>query len=211
MIKRGDSVTMCNLCSGNMGHAVIPPAELKETRLKESRNSAAAVGAKHITADIDDLGLYHQNKAARDKTADVIRSENPELIITHHPGDYMADHVAASRLVFDASFCTSLPHYKTDCAAVTAVCPIYYMDNLGAFNFEPTEYVDVSDEIDIKLKMLSCHESQFKWMKEHDGVDFFETVKTFSRMRGLQAGVKYAEGFIQMKGWGRMTTKRLLP
>lgn len=210
-IMRGDSVTLCNLCSGSLGHMVIKPAELEKIRLKESETAAKIIGAKRLPAISPDLELYHQDKPTRDKVVDIIRKAKPDLIITHHPDDYMCDHVAVSKLVFDASFCASLPHYKTEIDGIVPICPIYYMDNLGGFNFEPTEYVDITAEIEKKLKMLSCHQSQLTWMKEHDNIDFAETVKTFSRMRGLQAGVEYAEGFIQMRGWGRMTAKRLLP
>ena len=211
LIKRGDSVTLCNLCSGSLGHMVIKPAELEKIRLKESEAAAKIIGAKRLPAISPDLELYHQDKTTRDKVIDIIRMAKPDFIITHHPDDYMSDHVAVSKLVFDASFCASLPHYKTGIDNIVPVCPIYYMDNLGGFNFEPTEYVDISDMIDTKLQMLSCHKSQLLWMKEHDNIDFAETVKTFSKTRGLQAGTQYAEGFIQMRGWGRMTAKRLLP
>ena len=61
------------------------------------------------------------------------------------------------------------------------------------------------------MKMLACHESQMKWMREHDKIDFTDTVRTFARMRGLQSGVLYAEGFKQMLGWGRVRTCRVLP
>jgi LmbE family N-acetylglucosaminyl deacetylase len=210
-IDRGDKVTMCNLCNGNLGHMVLLPAELEWIRLQESKKSAAIIKAEHICAGFGDLHLYHQDKSSRDTVTDIIRQVNPQLIITHSPDDYMADHVAASKLAFDASFCASLPHYETKMDTVVEICPIYYMDNLGGFQFNPTEFVDVSDVIDIKLQMLQCHESQLKWMLEHDKIDFAETVRTYSRMRGLQAGVTYAEGFIQMQGWGRMTTRRLLP
>ena len=210
-IDRGDKVTMCNLCNGNLGHMVIKPVELAQIRLQESKNSSSIIGAEHICAGFGDLNLYHQDKNSRDTVTDIIRQVNPQLIITHSPDDYMADHVATNKLAFDASFCASLPHYETQTETVVEICPIYYMDNLGGFQFNPVEFVDISDVIDLKLQMLSCHESQLKWMLEHDKIDFIETVRTFSRMRGLQAGVTYAEGFIQMQGWGRMTTKRLLP
>lgn len=85
------------------------------------------------------------------------------------------------------------------------------MDNLGGFHFEPTEYVDITDTFEVKMKMLACHESQLKWMKEQDKIDFADTVRTFARMRGLQSCVQYAEGFRQMLGWGRVRTCRLLP
>jgi len=211
MVDRGDTVYVCNLCNGNLGHMVIKPVELAAIRLKESENAAAMTGAKFLPPIAGDLNLYHQDKATRDKVVDIIRQANPDFIITHSPNDYMSDHVAVGKLVFDASFCASLPHYETDLDNAVPVCPIYYMDNLGAFHFTPTEYVDISDEIEVKLKGLECHQSQLKWMKDHDNIDFAETVRTFSRMRGMQAGVMYAEAFSQLTGWGRMTVKRLLP
>ena len=59
------------------------------------------------------------------------------------------------------------------------------MDNLGGNEFLPTE-VDITEEIDLKLEMLECHESQFKWMREHDNIDFADMVKTISKHRGYQ-------------------------
>ena len=211
LIDRGDTVYVCNLCNGNMGHVVIMPDELAAIRLQESKNAAATTGAKFLPPITGDLVLYHQDKATRDKVVDIIRRTRPDFIITHTPDDYMPDHIAVGKLVFDASFCASLPHYGTECDTVVPICPIYYMDNLGAFNITPTEYVDITDEIEVKISGLRCHQSQLVWMKDHDNIDFAEMVRTFSRMRGLQAGVMYAEAFSQVSGWGRMTVKRLLP
>lgn len=209
--ERGDEVVLCHLCNGNMGHREILPEELRKIRLRESERSAALLGAEHLTMDVGDLTLYADSREQRDKLTDLIRYAKPDLIITHTPEDYMADHVATGKLVFAASFCASLPHYRTQTEGIAELCPIFYMDNLGGFKFEPTEYVDISQWMELKMEMLACHESQVQWMKDHDGVDFPETVRTFARMRGLQSGAKYAEGFRQMIGWGRMTTRRLLP
>ena len=77
--------------------------------------------------------------------------------------------------------------------------------------YNGTEYVDISDEIDLKLKMLECHESQIVWMREHDGIDFPDLVRTCSRYRGYQCGAEYAEGFRQCQVYLKGTTKRLLP
>ena len=143
--------------------------------------------------------------------SDVIRTTNPDFIITHAPSDYMPDHVAVSRLVFDAAFAASVPHYQTAAAGKANVTPIFYMDNLAGVNFIPTEYVDVSDFIELKMNMLECHVSQMKWMREHDGIDFAEFVKTCARYRGLQCGVQFAEGFTQCLAWPKLATKRYLP
>lgn len=53
------------------------------------------------------------------------------------------------------------------------------------------------------------HHSQLVWLKEHDGVDIVEFVRTLGKMRGIQAGVRYAEGFIQRQVWARNNTVRL--
>ena len=85
------------------------------------------------------------------------------------------------------------------------------MDTLAGLNFQPTEYVDITDELELKLEMLECHESQLKWMRDHDNIDFAEFVRTCSRFRGLQCGVQYAEAFTQAYAWPKVKPVRLLP
>jgi len=123
----------------------------------------------------------------------------------------MPDHNAVSRLVFDASFTATLPNYHTKVEGRARMVPIYYMDTLAGVGFNPTEFVDISDEIDLKLRMLECHESQLTWMREHDNIDFADMVKTCSRYRGYQCGAGFAEGFRQCQVYLKGTTKRLLP
>ena len=155
--ERGDRVVICHLSSGNLGHVIIPPDELTEMRAKEAARSAEMAGFEIIHSRFDDLAIYDNNKEARDKVVDVIKSVNPDFIITHAPDDYMPDHNAVSQLVFDASFAASVPHYPAVQAAggkPAKVVPIYYMDTLAGVNFNPTEYVDVTEHIDKKLEML---------------------------------------------------------
>lgn len=208
---RGDKVTVCHVANGNLGHEIIEPDELRNMRAKEAQNAGKLAGIEVVTCDIGDLMVYEGSKAQRDLVVDVIRSAQPDFIITHAPNDYMPDHVAVSRLVFDATFAASVPHYKTAAAGKSEVTPLYYMDNLAGVNFIPTEYVDISDQIDKKLEMLECHESQLKWMRDHDNIDFAEFVKTCARYRGLQCGVQYSEGFTQCLAWPKLVPKRLLP
>ena len=210
-VQRGDTVIVCHASSGNLGHVVIPPDELRKIRREEAKKAGSLAGIEVICAGFDDLDIYADNKEARDKMVDVIRYADPDLIITHAPDDYMPDHTAVSKLVFDASFTATLPNYYTKEKKVAKLVPIYYMDTLAGVNFNPTMYVDVSDTIDLKIKMLCCHESQVVWMKEHDGIDFADMVKTCSRYRGYQCGADYAEGFRQCQVYLKGTTKRLLP
>ncbi len=217
-IKRGDKVIVCHVSSGNLGHVVIPPDELRVIRANEAKKAGSLAGIEVICAGFDDLEIFDNGKDARDVLVDIIRYADPDVIITHNPDDYMPDHTAVSRLVFDASFTATLPNYtnyphrysKPDNNPAKLV-PIYYMDTLAGVNFQPTEYVDISDVIDLKIDMLECHESQLVWMREHDGIDFADMVKTCSRYRGYQCGADYAEGFRMCQVYLKGTTKRLLP
>ena len=210
-VKRGDEVTVCHVSTGNLGHVIIPPDELTIIRANEARKAGSLAGIKVVGAGLNDLDIYEGSKAARDKVAAIIREEDPDFIITHNPDDYMPDHTAVSKLVFDASFCATLPNYEGKHEKSAKVVPIYYMDTLCGVNFVPTEFVDITEEIDLKLDMLNCHESQIVWLKDHDNVDYVEQVDIFARFYGLQCGAKYAECFRECLASGRQTTKRLLP
>ena len=208
-VKRGDRVVVCHVANGNMGHEIIKPDELRLIRREEARRAGALAGIEVVTTDVGDLLPNGCSVEQRDKIADLIREVQPDFIITHGPNDYMPDHREVSKLVFDASFVASCPQYGNGGKA--AVVPIFYMDNLAGLNFIPTEFVDISDEIDLKIKMLECHESQLKWMRDHDNIDFAEFVRSCSRFRGIQCGVQYAEAFCQELVWPKVTTRRLLP
>lgn len=209
--ERGDRVVVCYCCSGDLGHVVIPADELKVMRANEAKRSADMAGFEVVWGGFNDLDIYTDNKESRDKLVEIIKDVNPDFIITHAPNDYMPDHVAVSKLTFDASFSATLPNYKTKSKGCARLVPIYYMDTLTGINFNPTEYVDVTPYIDKKLEMLECHESQIVWMRDHDHIDFPNMVKTCSRYRGFQCGADYAEGFTQCQVYLKQTTKRYLP
>ncbi len=211
--KNGDTVIMCHVANGNMGHVIIEPDELGPMRTKEAENAGRVLGAEEvINIDVGDLLVSSFNEDTAKKICEVVRYARPDAIITHGAEDYMRDHVETGKAVFNASFSTSIMHYVTASPAFEGnACPIYYMDTLAGVNFLPTEYVDISDTIETKLEALSCHESQIKWMLEHDHIDFCDFVRTCSKFRGLQCGVAYAEGFRSCMTWPRVPTKRWLP
>lgn len=210
--KQGHQVVMCHVANGNMGHAVIMPEELRAIRTEEAEAAGLKLRAKEvINLDIPDLEVDSQDKALVIKMIDVVRRVKPDIIITHGPEDYMKDHVEVSRLVFEASFSSSIPHTETEHAFYPKIAPLYYMDTLAGVGFLPAEYVDISGEIEEKLDALNCHQSQIKWMLEHDRIDFLDFVRTVSKFRGLQCGAAYAEGFRRCETWPRICPGRLLP
>ena len=210
-VKLGHKVFMCHITNGNLGHVIIEPDELGEIRNNEAEAAAAVIGAEAFSLNVGDMQVDSSNFDTLQALIRVIRETKPDLIITHNPDDYMRDHMETSQLAYNASFGSSIPHLVRDHEAHGKIVPLFYMDTLAGIGFIPTEYVDITGEIDRKLEALNCHQSQIKWMRDHDHIDFLDFVKTCYKYRGLQAGVPYAEGFRQYAGWPRFATKRFLP
>ena len=209
--ERGDRVVVCHLSNGDLGHVVIMPEELGKIRVEEAKRSGAVGGIEVIWGGFTDLEIYENNKESRDKLVDIIRDVNPDFIITHDPNDYMPDHTAVSKLVFDAAFAASVPHYVSKVNKTAKVTPIYYMDTASGINFVPTEYVDITSVMETKMKMVNCHESQVVWLRDHDNIDYPAKVRIEAQYRGYQCGAEYAEGFRPCLVDLKCTTKRFLP
>ena len=209
--KLGHDVTVCHVANGNMGHVSIKPDELKEIRRKEAIKSSELAGFKIVTTDIDDLTINSADVEQQKKVLKVIRDAKPDVIITHSPDDYCTDHVEVSKLVFKASFDASCPQFMPELGEAVAVTPLYYADTDLGINFVPTEYVDITEEMNLKEKMFACHESQLVWLREHDGIDAIEEQRKLAASRGSQCGVKYAEGFTPALLSQRLRTYRVLP
>lgn len=210
--KQGHRVVICHCANGNMGHVAVEPEALREIRIAEARRGGALLGAAEVlTLDVGDLLVDHYDQGQVEAMVRIVRAVDPDVILTHDPDDYMKDHAQVGKLVFDASFSATVPHFVPDAKSIGRFAPIFYMDTLAGVNFQPEYYVDISGQIEQKLEALECHESQIKWMRDHDGVDFADMVRTCSKYRGYQCGVPYAEGFRILKVYPRMTTRRLLP
>ena len=208
--KKGYEIFMCHVCDGNKGSSTYSCDELARIRREEAIKSARVIGATSIWGEMSD-GEVVLDMSSRLKIIDVIRQANPDLIITHSPDDYHTDHINVSRLVFEASYLANLELLKTDYPPTNRLPYLYYMDTEAGIDFNPTEYVDISDTIDTKIKMMLENKSQIEWLRKVHNYDAIEVIKLIARFRGLQAGVKYAEAFMQKKMCPQGLTKRVLP
>lgn len=211
-VEQGAEVYMCHVANGNQGHVVIEPDPLREIRTKEAEEAGKIIGAQEvINLDVNDMEVNSHDPAIMDAMADVVRKVCPDVIITHNPDDYMLDHCETSLIATNGSFCSGLSHRARSYEPFSSFVPVFFMDTLAGVNFQPLQYVDITDQIETKLRALRCHESQLKWMYEHDGIDFADMVKTCSKYRGYQCGVSFAEGFRPYNVYPRYSTKNLLP
>ena len=208
--QQGVKVSIAIATDGSAGHMIIPPKELAEIRRREAEKSAKMIGADFYWMGYVDEYLF-EDIETRLHFVELIRKAKPDVIITHNPEDYHPDHRAVSRLLFDASFVSSLKNVITESPFHPGVQPLYYFDTITGTNFHPTEYVDITDMFEIKKEMLACHESQIKWLKDHDNVDLLHMMEILIRARGYQSGVTFAEAFRAEPVWPRLKTYRVLP
>jgi N-acetylglucosamine malate deacetylase 1 len=208
--ERGDDIIICVATNGDMGSMSKTPPELAAIREAEARASAAHLDAEFHWLGYPDEFLYPDHPT-RMRFIQMIRDARPDLILTHVPNDYHQDHRTVSELVFVSSFISAVPHVETAAPRHGHIAPIFYFDTLAGVDFLPTEYVDITDTLETKLSMLRCHKSQLEWLGDYNGIDIVEFATTVARFRGLQSGVRYAEGFRRADAWPRVTTDRLLP
>jgi N-acetylglucosamine malate deacetylase 1 len=208
--KQGVKLSMAVATDGSAGHMIIPPKELAEIRHQEAEKAAKMIGAdfywmgyrdEYLPVDID----------TRLRFVELIRQAKPDAILTHYPQDYHPDHRAVSQLMFEASFVSGLKNVGTESPFHPGVPALYYFDTITGANFHPTEYVDITETFEIRQQMLSCHESQNKWLKDHDNVDLLHMAETLIRTRGYQCGVMFAESFCAEPVWPRPRPYRVLP
>ncbi len=207
--QKGYEIHIATICSGNMGTKSYNPRDIAEIRFKEATESAKIIGASYESLGESDLRVIFDNRT-RSKVVEIIRRTEPDIVFTNFPQDYMPDHEITADLVWDACFNASVPNYFTDeanPAKPTDKVPFLYygdgimgLDRFGA-KIRLDFYVDISSVIETKEKMLMKHESQRSWLKDQHGMDeYILSMRKWSETRGKEAGVKFAEGFIQHKG-----------
>ncbi|MBI1764230.1 MAG: PIG-L family deacetylase [Acidobacteria bacterium] len=206
---RGCTIHCATMTAGDGGSAELPPAEIARLRLNEAAQAAAVLDGTHQWAGTQDLLVCYDQPTLR-RVIEIVRRVNPQLVFTHSPQDYLLDHEVTSQLVRAACFAASVPNVQTlseaAAPALARVPHLYYSDALeGKDSFgapvPPGFYVDISETIETKARMLACHTSQRTWLLRQHGMDqYLQAMRDWSAQRGAEAGVAYAEAFRQHLG-----------
>jgi LmbE family N-acetylglucosaminyl deacetylase len=208
-LRAGATVHMAVACRGDRGGSSGPDPALGQLRADEARRAAAILGASIDFLDLGDSEVEDDPETRR-RVIVLLRSVRPDLIITHAPSDYHADHVRVGELASKCAWFAASPGHETGQPPLDTTPTVVYMDNVAGINFEPTHLVDVTDTIDIKRRMLACHESQLN--RPDSGISRLEELaETLARLRGFQCGVAYAEGFRPALLWGRRRPEPIFP
>jgi LmbE family N-acetylglucosaminyl deacetylase len=213
--KLGYEIHVATMTLGDCGSTEHPPQVIRRIRKREAQAACEVLGATYHYAGFNDFCIYNDDQSNR-RTVALLRDIDPQLVLTHSPQDYIADHETTSLLVRNACFYAPAPNYDTlsftQAEYSSAIPYLFYahpVEGVDIFGKKiiPQFYVDVTDCIWLKTKMLACHESQRNWLRAHHGMDeYIESVLGWNASLGEMASkassrsIGYAEAFRQHLG-----------
>lgn len=119
---------------------------------------------------------------------------DPDLIITHVETDLNLDH----RLVLDVSKIIGRPKNKP---ISILGCEIPSTSFWNAKQFPANYYVDITNELDIKIKAFSQYKNE---LMPYPHPWSIKGLGLLAEYHGMQAGYKYAEAYQLIRGYGTL-------
>jgi LmbE family N-acetylglucosaminyl deacetylase len=201
--KAGCSIHMWNLADGSCGSLDLSASETVQIRAQEARRAAALAKAQIHPALFSDLGVFYDRPSLEAVSAKV-REIRPHIILTHSPSDYMEDHQNVCRLITTAAFSRGMPNFRTNPEVAPYAEPvrIYHAPPHGLRDqlrepFQPDLLCEIGSVLDRKREMLSCHQSQFRWLEGSQGMasPVTEMEQMCREIAGWGDGLEFAEAW----------------
>jgi LmbE family N-acetylglucosaminyl deacetylase len=152
-------------------------------RHQEQNAAAQLIGARHVFwGDYIDTQLP-LNKELIDKIEEVLAEVKPDLIMVNYGDDTHQDH----RILTQATM-----------SATRYVRNVLFFEVPTTQNFNPQVFVDISDTLEQKFKVLEAHGSQVMKTNIED-MSIVELARANATFRGIQGRVKFAEAFAPLR------------
>ncbi|HEY2992179.1 MAG TPA: PIG-L deacetylase family protein [Methylomirabilota bacterium] len=197
LVKDGCEVTYIIVTNGNKGSGdrSMTPERLAAIRADEQRNAARTLGVARVEFLGHPDGEVEDTREVRRDVARQIRKWRPDLLICQNPnrtynlGASHRDHRIVGGVALDCvyplardhmAFPELMPEFEPH-----KVRQVYVMQWQS-----PHLVVDISDVIDLKLRALACHASQFGDFSKVEA-----RVRERSGELGKAKGYAYAEAF----------------
>jgi LmbE family N-acetylglucosaminyl deacetylase len=198
LVKEGKQVSYCIVTNGNKGSGdrAITPERLVTIREEEQRNAARVLGVETV----DFLGFpdceVEDTRETRMAVAGAIRRHRPDLLICQNPqrtknlGGSHRDHRIVGSIALDCVYPLARDHMAFPELMAQGLEPHTVKEVHVMWGENPDLVVDISDTIDLKIKALACHASQFK---DFSGVE--KRVRERGAEIGKPKGYAFAETF----------------
>jgi bacillithiol biosynthesis deacetylase BshB1 len=186
LAKQGHTVHLVDMTNGEP-----TPHGSPEIRARESAAAAKVLGVSRTLVGLTNRQVVH-DIASRHKLAAVIRAHRPDWMFIPYPIDAHPDHMAVTRIAEDARFDAKLT--KTDIPGEPWYPKriIYYYCTHLRMNFQPTFCIDITAQIETKMRAVDAYQSQFA---TGNAQSVPQMVRTLNGYFGGRIGTEYAEPF----------------
>jgi LmbE family N-acetylglucosaminyl deacetylase len=190
-ISSGDSVHIMFMTNGVGARDIASDSDIKN-RQAATNNVANILGITSIQNcdfpdnKMDTIPLLRVVKSVES----VINKIQPDIVYTHHIGDLNIDHQLTHKAVVTS--CRPTPNFCVQEIYTFEVLSSTEWNTPGYFPFVPNRYVDISDFIDVKRKILEEYIHEMNQSTHSRNID---NVICLNALRGHSVGVNYAESF----------------
>jgi LmbE family N-acetylglucosaminyl deacetylase len=138
----GAGLTLAIATDGAKGGA-LPAEDLRRRRAAETTAALAPLGVPRFLGFPD--GGLRADAPLEDALRDLLQQTGPDLLLTHAPNDYHADHRALAAAALQAAGFS---------------VPVLFMDTMNGTGFTPTHWVDVTVHWPAKTAAILAHATQ---------------------------------------------------
>jgi len=197
LARGGAEAAYIIVTNGNKGSGdrTMTPERLARIREDEQRNAARVLGVEHVTFLGYPDGEVEDTRDLRRDISREIRRWRPDLVITQNPhrtynlGGSHRDHRITAGVVLDCVYPLARDHM-----AFPELMPEFEphkVREVYVMQWEnPHLVIDISETMDLKIKALACHQSQFA-----NFADVEARVRERAALLGQPRGHAYAETF----------------
>ncbi len=203
LADRGCWLHYMHVASGSCGTTDKSLEEIVEIRRDEAKQAAGELGAVYHGSLCHDLEVFYEDRLIRGVAA-VVREAAPDIVLLPSTVDYMEDHMNTARIGVTAAFARGMINYRTDPPRdpVDTDLVVYHAMPYGLVvplkdPVHPDIWIDVSEVIERKARLLACHRSQKEWLDRSQGLDsYIDSMKEQAAEAAKRAGYTgYAEGW----------------
>lgn len=197
-VKEGREVTYVIATNGDKGSSdrTMTSERLIRIREEEQRNAARVLGVERVRfLGYPDGELENTREVRRDMVAE-IRRWRPDLIVTHNPNRTFnlfashRDHRTTAGVVLDCVYPLARDYLSFPELIAQGLEPHKVREVYMMWGEDSDTVIDISDTLDLKLKALACHRSQFD-----DFAQWEVRIRERSAELGKAKGYQYAETF----------------
>lgn len=164
---------------------VVTVPNQKEKRGEESREAAAILGARQSILEINPYELAFDRRTV-EIFDNVLKNFPPDVIYTSWIHDSHQDHINVAMATIAAARKNNCSLYMYEPALPSGLTP---------FAFRPQMFIDISDTIELKIKSVLAHNSQFQNFSEQ----WVQGIRARATYMGFRINAKYAEAFEVVK------------